>query len=74
MQTEPCVSTSTSTFLVRSTSPEAAEVRCVFCSAASFRGQEELEEHYLHDCPSLTTCPKCEQIVERALLEEHACG
>jgi centrosomal protein CEP104 len=47
---------------------------CMFCGAEDKTWDEDaLDLHYWKDCPLLTACPACTQVVEIAGLPEHLC-
>lgn len=46
--------------------------QCMFCGASDKTWNEELlDVHYWRDCPLLSACPACSQVVEIAGLPEH---
>ena len=55
---------------------EASEVEdfsCQFCRQVdqSFQDPQALSVHYYRDCPMLSSCPYCQQVVELEHLELH---
>ena len=49
-----------------------AEGVCQFCGGCGPHATEaQLDLHYWQACPMLTTCPRCQQIVEIATLQGH---
>ena len=49
-----------------------AEGVCQFCGGCGPHATEaQLDLHYWQACPMLTACPRCQQIVEIATLQEH---
>lgn len=45
---------------------------CNFCNATDPNWTDDaLDVHYWRDCPMLTTCWECEQVIEIKQLEEH---
>ncbi|CAI2386351.1 unnamed protein product [Moneuplotes crassus] len=46
---------------------------CEFCEKfdEGFADEDNKDLHYLEDCPKLTSCPGCEQIIEKTSLDNH---
>lgn len=52
--------------------PEDNAQTCQFCGFYNPQFDEELlDEHYLHDCPMLSICKECGQVIELATLNDH---
>ena len=53
--------------------PDEAALTCQFCGAydEGFADAERLDMHYWRDCPMLTACGQCGQIIEVADLNRH---
>ena len=54
---------------------EEPKWECNFCLRVdpSFN-EESLDIHYWKECPMLTTCWECDQVIEIAQIEEHLLG
>jgi len=50
-------------------------MRCRFCQFCGLEdpalSEEKLDLHYWQECPMLTSCKLCEQVIEIATLNEH---
>ncbi|CAI2386316.1 unnamed protein product [Moneuplotes crassus] len=46
---------------------------CEFCGKFNekFAEEDNKDLHYLEECPKLTSCPGCEQIIEKTTLDKH---
>lgn len=51
----------------------AAEDQCQFClkQHPDFVDEKILFDHYCHECPMLTNCQYCDQMIEKTELDRH---
>lgn len=50
-----------------------AKFKCEFCGHydSKFSDEDEKDLHYLENCPKLTSCPGCDQIIEKSVVNTH---
>lgn len=54
-----------------SSPPSSLPSLCVFCNKAGFASEDELDLHMWKDCPVLSACPHCNQVIEVSKLNDH---
>ena len=44
---------------------------CMFCGAGNLANDDALDLHYWQECPLLSSCPSCGQVVEISAFPDH---